>query len=211
MPLRRLVPEQKQPPGWGTKRAPRYGPKLRQLQQARREERLARYEQVIARQKLGMSQRAIALQVNLSQQTVQRWLAAGYFPEKKQRKQTSQIDRYLPYLFARWEAECHNMARLCRELEELGYQGSYASVRNMLLRFFPDGHKPGGKTTIEGEAPVLPRAAVFLFLRRPKDLEHWLGRFGQCHNNTWPYAMGLSSGSDQSRQLHLPRACEELA
>ncbi|HLZ64081.1 MAG TPA: transposase [Ktedonosporobacter sp.] len=55
--------EQKQPPVWSTKRAPRYSPKLQQLQRARREERLARYEQVIALHQQGMSQTAIACQV----------------------------------------------------------------------------------------------------------------------------------------------------
>lgn len=164
------TPEQKQPPVWSTKRVPRYGPKLQQLQQARREERLVRYEQVIALHKRGMSQIAIAHQVNISQRTVQRWVAAGSFPEKKPREQASQIDRYLPYLFERWEAGCHNMACLFRELVEQGYQGSYASVRIMLLRFFPGSCKPRVESTIEGRAPVLPREATFLFLRRPEDL-----------------------------------------
>jgi len=43
-----------------SKRATRASPKLERLQQHRREERLARYEQVIALRKLGLSQAAIA-------------------------------------------------------------------------------------------------------------------------------------------------------
>jgi transposase len=62
-----------------SKRATRSSPKLERLQQARREERLAHYEQVIALRKLGMSQAAIAQQVGIGASTVQSWLAAGTF------------------------------------------------------------------------------------------------------------------------------------
>ena len=74
-------------------------PKLERLQRARREERLARYEQVIALRKQGMSHAAIANRVGIGASTVQSWLAAGTFPERKPREQASQLDRYLPYLF----------------------------------------------------------------------------------------------------------------
>src|SRR5512135_3880492 len=50
-------------PVWQSKRAVRSSPQLERLQQARREERLAHDEQVIALRKLGMSQAAIAQQV----------------------------------------------------------------------------------------------------------------------------------------------------
>jgi len=84
-----------------SKRATRSSPKLEQLQQNRREERLARYEQVITLHKQGMSQAVIARQVGMGASTVQSWLAAGTFPERKPREQASQVDRYLPYLRAR--------------------------------------------------------------------------------------------------------------
>lgn len=163
--------EKSQLPIWQPKRAPRHGPKLHQLQQARREERLARYQQVIAFHQQGLSQQAIADQTGIGHSTISRWLAAGTFPEKKPREQASQIDCYLPYLFERWEAGCHNIARLFRELEALGYQGSYESVRQMLLRFFPTRRKPRVGSPLKGEAPVSPREATFLFLRRSEDLD----------------------------------------
>ena len=74
------------------------------LQHGRREERLARYEQVIALRKQGMSQQAIAQQVGIGASTVQSWLAIETFPERKPREQGSQLDRYLPYLCQRWAA-----------------------------------------------------------------------------------------------------------
>src|SRR6266702_3432746 len=119
---------------WQPKRATRSSPTLERLQHSRREERLAHYEQVIALRKLGLSQAAIARQVGIGASTVQSWLAAGAFPERKAREQGSRLDRYLPYLFQRWQDGNHNMACLFRELVEQGYKGSYESVRDNLVR-----------------------------------------------------------------------------
>ena len=85
-------------PAWDDARSSRRSPKVEQIQQSRREERLARYQQVIALRKQGMSQAAIARRVGMGASTVQAWLAAGKFPERKPREQASHLDRYLPYL-----------------------------------------------------------------------------------------------------------------
>jgi transposase len=162
------APLDEQAPVWQPKRAARPSPKLERLQQGRREERLARYEQVIALHKQGLSQQAIAQQVGISLRTVQRWLAAGTFPERKPREQASQLDRYLPYLLGRWEEGCHNMACLFRELVEQGYKGSYASVRDNLVRLLPTGRKNKGPSSSKAPALVSSRQAAFLFLRRPE-------------------------------------------
>lgn len=114
------VTAQEASPAWRAKRAPRYAPKLEQLQQARRQERMALYEQVIALHQQGLSQQAIAERVSIGHRTISRWLAEGRFPERKPREQASQLDRYLPYLYKRWAAGCHNMSELFREL---GAQG----------------------------------------------------------------------------------------
>jgi ribosome-binding protein aMBF1 (putative translation factor) len=72
-----------QVPVWQSTRATHTSPKLERLQHNRREERLAHYEQVIALRKLGLSQAALARQVGIGASTVQSWLAAGAFPERK--------------------------------------------------------------------------------------------------------------------------------
>jgi transposase len=159
-----------QAPPWQAERAVRSSPKLEHLQQARREERLAHYEQVIALRKLGMSQAAIARQVGIGASTVQSWLAVGSFPERKPREQASQLDRYLPYLFQRWEDGCHNIACLFRELVEQGYQGSYESVRDNLVRLLPNGRKNPAHSSLKVPPLVTARQAAFLFLRRPEKL-----------------------------------------
>jgi transposase len=159
-----------QAPVWQSKRATRISPTLERLQHSRREERLAHYEQVIALRKQGMSHAAIARQVGIGASTVQSWLAAGTFPERKPREQSSQLDRYLPSLFQRWEDGCHNIACLFRELVAQGYKGSYESVRDNLVRLLPTGRKNAPDSS--SKAPALPasRQAAFLFLHRPEEL-----------------------------------------
>lgn len=157
-----------QAPKWQPKQAINTSPALLRLQQSRREERLARYEQVITLHKLGLSQAAIARQVGIGASTVQSWLAAGRFPERKPREQASQVDRYLPYLVQRWEAGCHNIADLFQELVAQGYQGCYESVRHVLIRRLPNGRKNALHSPSKAPALATVRQAAFLFLRRPE-------------------------------------------
>jgi transposase len=154
-----------------TTRSVKRSSKVERLQQARREERLACYEQVLALHKLGMSQAAIAKQVGIGHSTVSRWLAAGALPETTRGPYASRIDAYLPYLFERWESGCHNMVRLHQELAAQGYKGSYASVRDHLVRRLPEGKKNAGKGSDLSPTPLPSRQATFLFLRRPKALK----------------------------------------
>jgi transposase len=156
-------------PAWQVARSPRPSPKVEQIQRSRREERLARYQQVIALRKQGMSHEAIAHRVGMGASTVQVWLAAGQFPERKPREQGSQIDRYLPYLRKRWEEGCHNMSSLFQELVEQGYKGSYASVRDNILRLLPQGRKKSGDSALKTPALPSSREASFLFILRPED------------------------------------------
>ncbi len=68
-----------------SKQPPKLGPKAAELSQAKREERLARYQQVVALRKQGFSQTAIASQVGLGHATVSRWLRSDTFPEQQPR------------------------------------------------------------------------------------------------------------------------------
>ncbi len=155
---------------WRPKRVARPSPKLERLQHARREERLARYEQVMALRNQGLSHQAIAELVGVGHSTVSNWLAAETFPERKPREQTTRLDPYLPYLFQRWSEGCHTIACLFRELAEQGYQGSYSSVHDHLVRLLPAGRKHAPDTRPPAPALPTPRQAAFLFLRRPETL-----------------------------------------
>lgn len=158
-------------------------PKNVALSQAKREERLAQYQQVVALREQGFSQTAIAEQVGIGHATVSRWLRNGTFPEQKPRPRSASVDPYLPQLVERWETGCHTMAELHRELVADGYSHQYNSVYRRLARSAPSGRKkrctrsaPSGQKKQEApdqlqHPPVLARQAVFLLLRRPEELE----------------------------------------
>jgi transposase len=70
-----------------------------------------------------------------------------------------------------WAQGCHNIAQLFRELVAQGYRGSYASVRdNIVRRLQFDGRKTPADAPSKTPALVPSRQAAFLFLRRPEKL-----------------------------------------
>ncbi len=150
---------------------PKLKPKQAAIKEAKREERLARYQQVVTLRKLGFSQTAIADQVGVAHSTVSRWLSCGTFPEQQPRSRKMELDSHLPSLRQRWEAGCHNIAQLYRELVARGYSHSYWSLYEQLVRFLPSGRKNQEVPDQLPRPPVLARQAVFLFLRRSLELD----------------------------------------
>lgn len=150
---------------------PKLKPKQTAMSQAKREERLACYQQVVHLHTLGFSQEAIADQVGVAHSTVSRWLNFGSFPEQQPRSRKMELDAHLAYLRQRWEAGCHNISQLYRELVDRGYKHSYWSVYEQLVRFLPEGRKNLEAPDQLPRPPVLARQAVFLFLRRSEELE----------------------------------------
>jgi transcriptional regulator with XRE-family HTH domain len=100
---------------------------------ARRAGRYARYEQVVELGQQGMTPKEIAGRLGLSSHTVQRWLAAGTFPEaRKRRKKLSSFDAFAPYVLKRWKEGEHKGITLYREIKAQGYTGSDRSVYRYL-------------------------------------------------------------------------------
>jgi transposase len=99
-------------------------PKEALQSQAKREERLARYQQVVALRQQGFSQTAMADQVGIGHASVSRWLESSAFPEQQPRPRRTYLDPHLPFLRQRWEAGCHHIAQLYRELLARGYTPS---------------------------------------------------------------------------------------
>jgi transposase len=97
-------------------------------------------------------------------------LESGAFPEQQPRRRKTSLDSHLPQLAARWEAGCHNIAQLHRELVAGGYTHSYHSVYEQLVRLLPEGRKNPQTPDVLPRPPVLARQAVFLFLRRSEKL-----------------------------------------
>jgi Transposase len=100
-----------------------------QRRQISRANRLARYEQIIALHRQGLSQRAIARHLHVSRKVVYRSVRAGTFPERVPTgRRQSKLAPYLPYLRQRWEQGCHNGRQLAREIQAQGFRGSASLV-----------------------------------------------------------------------------------
>jgi transposase len=144
-----------------------------QRRQISRANRLARYEQIIALHRAGLSQRAIARHLHVSRKVVHRSVRAGSFPERVPTgRRQSKLDPYLPYLRKRWDEGCHNGSQLARELAAQGFRGSASLVRRLTGDW--RARLPGPAERVRGKkrqaAPPVkrrlsPRHASWLFVQ----------------------------------------------
>jgi len=141
-------------------------------QPARRADRLARYEEVIALHADALSCRVIATRVGVSERTVQRWLQHGQFPERHRRSERpGQLAPFTTYLRDRWQAGCHNATQLWQELRTRGFTGSYTSVAIAVApwRGEHDRHQGQAQTrrsrSFLGNGVSTPRQVCWLLLR----------------------------------------------
>ena len=77
----------------------------------------------------GLNKSAIARQLDLDPKTVRKWINLPFKPQHRNR--TRQLDQFADFLKARAPEVGFNGAVLLRELQALGYQGSYP----VLLRY----------------------------------------------------------------------------
>ncbi len=161
--------------------------------------RQARYEEVVALYKQGMSILGIADQLRMSRSTVRNFVYAGAFPERANVLRTkSLLDPYVPYLEKRLAQGCRNANQLWKELVAQGFTGGYKPVNHWLS---PRREKPGRKhslrekdllglvneeeagttsqwtgpapesSSVESVARDSPRHLVWLLLRDPSSLD----------------------------------------
>ena len=140
------------------------------IQHVHREERLAKYEQVLLLLKQGWSRRAIADQVGIGLTTIQNWVLAGTFPERTLREQSSQLDPSWPSVQKRWSQGDHNLMGIFRDLQAQGYKGSYENVRARCVDASPKSRRKHISNTSRPSVFPSKRLATFLFLRRPEEL-----------------------------------------
>ena len=97
---------------------------------AHRAERLARYDRIIVLRERGLKIRVIARNLGISERTVNRYLSAGTFPERKRRRslQPGLLDAHLAHLNQRWAEDCTNGTQLWREIQDQGFSGSKSLV-----------------------------------------------------------------------------------
>ena len=118
----------------------------------------------------GWTIHGIAREVGISERTVNRWLAAGRFPERKRRAEArSLLATHRPYLDQRWAEGCHTVARLCRELRDRGYTGSsppvYGYAACVRTGIPPPEINPPAVAAPPPAQPLSPREVAWLLLR----------------------------------------------
>ena len=111
--------------------------------QARRAMRLARYEQVLALAREGVSAHQIAAEVGVARATIYRYLCPARFPERLSPQRPRQIDPYIPYLQDRWNAGEHNALTLWRAIHTQGYPAGVAQVRRLVTAWRAPPPAPG--------------------------------------------------------------------
>jgi transposase len=147
----------------------------------RRQQRLARYQQVWSLHREGWPGHVIARRLGLGRSTVVRYLRHETFPERKGRSDVgrSLLDPWKPLILERWNIGQRDGRRLFHELQGQGYRGSYATLARYTQRLrqaqegtatrrsrrkrrlLPPVIDPPGR-------PLTPRTAAWLALRRPE-------------------------------------------
>jgi len=146
---------------------PRYVEKARL---ARRASRYARYQQAVELGQRGMTSKEIAGRLGLSSRTVQKWLAAGTFPEaRKRRKKPSSFDAFACFVLKRWKEGEQKGITLYREIKAQGYTGSERSVYRYLATL--KQAETQAPVNVERIKKYTPNTAVWLFVRDPKTLK----------------------------------------
>lgn len=145
--------------------------------QARRAQRLSRYEEVMQLHEQGASQVTIAALMGLHRETVRRYLNAPGFPEIKRPGKRSRLDPYKEYLKQRWAQGEHNGKRLVGELRERGYRQGETIVYDYLrtLRKLPEGRDPSEvhkdiTSDSTAQKALSAREAAWLFVCNPQKL-----------------------------------------
>jgi transposase len=143
-----------------------------QIVEERRSRRVARYEEVVALHRSGMSQQGISRTLHIGRKTVRRFLRAGQFPERATPcRRPPRVNAFQETLNRRWAEGCHNATQLWREIQAEGYTGGrsmvacfVAAFRTHGTRYFRKAVAPRPRET----KPPSPRQAAML-LSRPTD------------------------------------------
>jgi transposase len=143
--------------------------------QGSRQRRLALYQKVVELSRQGGTIKGIATQLQISRQTVRKFVQAPAFPEQPKHAQTkSAIDEYRPYLSQRWQEGCQATGQLWREIQERGFAGSRMMVYRWVQLQQNQSDKEGARTLQQTPTMVkkiAPRQLAWLFLHDLDQLE----------------------------------------
>ena len=96
--------------------------------QQMREKRQAQFEEIHQLKQRGLSIRAISCSLRIGREKVRKNLANEQPPEYKRRRQKTILTPYWAHLEKRWTSGCRNGMKLWREIQGMGYSGSYGSM-----------------------------------------------------------------------------------
>ncbi|WP_235845818.1 ISL3 family transposase [Dictyobacter aurantiacus] len=140
-----------------------------------RNRRLALYNQVVELSKQGGTIQGIARQLQISRQTVRKFVQASTFPEFQRVPRTkSAIDPYRPYLQERWEAGCRTIDQLWKDVQERGFTGSWMMVYRWVQLQQDERAEAADQTQQNTQTrtnKLAPRHLAWLFLHNPEHLE----------------------------------------
>lgn len=142
--------------------------------QVRRDNRYARFEAVRALQQQGFSLREISRRLQISRETVRRFVRAESFPERsKPPKKASLLDPYKPCILKRWQEGCWNGTQLYAEIKQCGYRGSAPLLRRFITDLRKKQHAAGRAAPLTNETSGA-MAAVPAELPPPTQFAHRL-------------------------------------
>jgi transposase len=162
----------------------------------RRARRVALHQQVWALHHQGWPGHAMATHLGIGKNTVLRYLRTTTLPERTRRRDggRSVLNPYKAYLLDRWNAGCRDALRLCGELQQQGYPGSYTTVARYAQRLRqaqgqaprPRRHRPPLPAVAEPHQRLLTaRQAAWLVVRhegqRTKDDTQQLAQLRAQH------------------------------
>jgi transposase len=147
-------------------------------QQARREKRKSRYDEVMKLHEQGVSQMAIATMLNLHRDTVRRYITASAFPEIVRPHRRSKLDPYKDYLHQRLGEGEQNVTHLIAEVRAQGYLGGDTIIFDYLrsLQDAPswmETYHQAKQRKARGTpgTPLSARTAAWLFVCNPRKLK----------------------------------------
>jgi transposase len=153
-------PASPQPPAESPARSLR-----RQVEQSRRQRRVERFQQVHERFRQGQSVRRIARELGMSRCSVSRYLRCVNRPDwNPGRRRRSRLDRHRAWIDTQLATETVNAADLYRRLSEMGFQGSYGSVRRYVTKRLAAIGRPRGRINASRSVPIrIPTAKQLSF------------------------------------------------
>ena len=141
-------------------------------QQARRAQRVARYEEVKQLRADGHSLSAIARRMGMQRATVRMFLRADEYPEARPGTKPGKVQPFAEYLQERWREGCHNACQLYREIKALGYNGHVKVLQAYLQswrKLLPEDIRH--LQTVPPEPPPAPRTVSWWLLLAEEKLK----------------------------------------